>query len=320
MRLRHLLLMAALLLPATSALAQQYPDRPIRIIVASAAGGASDILARQVGQKLTEAWGQPVVVDPRPGANGNVAALAAARAAPDGYTLMMGTIGVMAVNVAIYRDPGYHPATDFDPVAQLVSFANILVVNPRLPVRTLPEMLAYLKAHPGGTYGSPGNGGSPHLAMVVFARMAGLQMEHVPYRGAAPALNDLVAGNLTTAFSDPLLTLPQVEAGLVRAIAVSGPRRLAAAPQIPTVAEAGLPGYGVVGWLGIVGPRGLPQPIVTRLNTQLNRIMAEPEMAQRLTAQGAEITTGTPEEFGRYIRGEISRWAEVAREAGIRAE
>ncbi|MBR0668020.1 tripartite tricarboxylate transporter substrate binding protein [Roseomonas hellenica] len=298
-----------------------YPDRSIRLIVATAAGGASDILARQVGQKLTEAWGQPVVVDPRPGANGNIAAVAAARAPADGYTLMMGTIGVMAVNVSIYRDAGYDPARDFDPVARLVRFSNILVVHPSNPARTMQEFILQTRERPGrATYGSPGNGGSPHLAMVVFARMAGLEMEHVPYRGAAPALSDLIAGNLVAAFSDPLVTLPQVADGRVRALAVSGPQRLAAAPTIPTVAEAGLPGYDVTGWLGIVAPRGVPAPIVARLNAELNRIIREPEMVARLASQGAEVTTGTPEEFGAYMRGEIARWAQVTREAGIRAE
>ena len=313
-------LLLALLLLAGAAHAQEYPDRPIRLIVASAAGGASDILARSVGQKLGEAWGQPVVVDPRPGANGNVAALAAARSAPDGYTLMMGTIGVMAVNPAIYRDVGYDPARDFDPVARLVSFANILVVNPSMPVTTQAQFIDYVRAHPGLGYGSPGNGGSPHLGMLVFARMAGIQMEHIPYRGAAPALNDIIAGNLASAFSDPLATLPQIRAGLVRPLSVSGTRRLAALPEVPTVAEAGIPGYEVVGWLGIVAPHGTPRPIVARLNTALNGIMQQAEMVQRLTAQGAEIVTGTPEEFGGYIRGEIARWAQITREAGIRAE
>ncbi len=313
-------LLLALLLLGGAAEAQEYPDRPIRLIVASAAGGASDILARSVGQKLSEAWGQPVVVDPRPGANGNVAALAAARSAPDGYTLMMGTIGVMAVNPAIYRDVGYDPARDFDPVARLVSFANILVVNPAMPVTTQAQFIDYVRAHPGLGYGSPGNGGSPHLGMLVFARMAGIQMEHIPYRGAAPALNDIIAGNLASAFSDPLATIPQIRAGLVRPLSVSGTRRLAALPEVPTVAEAGIPGYEVVGWLGIVAPRGTPRPIVTKLNTALNGIMQQAEMVQRLTSQGAEIVTGTPEEFGGYIRGEIARWAQITREAGIRAE
>jgi tripartite-type tricarboxylate transporter receptor subunit TctC len=261
------------------------------------------------------------VVEPRPGANGNIAAVAAARAPADGYTLMMGTIGVMAVNVSIYRDAGYDPARDFDPVARLVRFSNILVVNPSNPARTMQQFIAQTRERPGrATYGSPGNGGSPHLAMVVFARMAGLEMEHVPYRGAAPALTDLVAGNLVAAFSDPLLTLPQIADGRVRALAVSGPTRLAAAPDIPTVAEAGLPGYDVTGWLGIVAPRGVPTPIVARLNAELNRIIREPEMVARMESQGAEVVTGTPEEFGTYIRGEIARWAQVAREAGIRAE
>jgi tripartite-type tricarboxylate transporter receptor subunit TctC len=230
------LALAAGFAPAEAQAQQAYPERSIRLIVATAAGGASDILARQVGQKLTEAWGQAVVVDPRPGANGNIAAVAAARSPADGYTLMMGTIGVMAVNVSIYRDAGYDPAVDFDPVARLVRFSNILVVNPSNPARTMQQFIAQTRERPGrATYGSPGNGGSPHLAMVVFARMAGLEMEHVPYRGAAPALTDLVAGNLVAAFSDPLLTLPQIAEGRVRALAVSGPTRLAAAPDIPPV-------------------------------------------------------------------------------------
>jgi tripartite-type tricarboxylate transporter receptor subunit TctC len=312
------LLLAALPLAAQ---AQSYPDRSIRLIVATAAGGASDILARQVGQKLSEAWGQQVVVEPRPGANGNIAAVAAARAPADGYTLMMGTIGVMAVNPSIYRDPGYDPERDFEAVARLVRFSNILVVNPSNPARTMAEFIAWAREKPGRvSYGSPGNGGSPHLAMVVFARMAGLQMEHVPYRGAAPALNDLIAGNLTAAFSDPLVTLPQVADGRVRALAVSGPTRLSAAPTIPTVAEAGLPGYDVTGWLGIVAPRGVPAPIVATLNAALNGIMREPEMVARLASQGAEVVTGTPAEFQAYIRGEIARWAQITREAGIQAE
>ena len=315
-------LLALLLLAPVAAGAQAYPDRPIRLIVATAAGGASDILARQVGARLAEAWGQQVVVDPRPGANGNIAAVAAARSAPDGHTLMMGTIGVMAVNPAIYRDPGYDPERDFEAVARLVRFSNILVVHPSNPARDMADFIAWARARPAGanSYGSPGNGGSPHLSMVVFARMAGIGMEHVPYRGAAPALNDLVAGNLAAAFSDPLLTLPQIRDGRVRALAVSGPRRLAAAPDIPTVAEAGLPGYDVTGWLGIVAPRGVPAPIVARLNDALNRIVQEPEMTARLASQGAEVTTGTPGEFQAYIHGEVVRWAQVAREAGIQAE
>ncbi|MBL6455591.1 tripartite tricarboxylate transporter substrate binding protein [Belnapia sp. T6] len=323
--MRRLLLALLLLAPGTAGAQAQgpaYPDRPIRLIVATAAGGASDILARQVGARLAEAWGQQVVVDPRPGANGNIAAVAAARSAPDGYTLMMGTIGVMAVNPAIYRDPGYDPERDFEAVARLVRFSNILVVHPSNPARSMAEFIAWARARQAGqnTYGSPGNGGSPHLSMVVFARMAGIGMEHVPYRGAAPALNDLVAGNLAAAFSDPLLTLPQIQDGRVRALAVSGPRRLAAAPDIPTVAEAGLPGYDVTGWLGIVAPRGAPAPIVARLNAALNRIVLEPEMTARLASQGAEVTTGTPEEFQAYIHSEILRWAQVTREAGIQAE
>jgi len=297
-----------------------YPDRPIRLIVATAAGGASDIVARTVGQKLTEMWGQPVVVDPRPGANGNVAAGIAAAAPPDGYTLMMGTIGVMAVNRAIYRDTGFDPARDFEPVARLVSFANLLVVHPSVPVRNLRDFVEYARAHPGVTYGSPGSGGSLHLAMVVLSQTAGLRTEHVPYRGAALALNDLIAGNILSAFSDPLVTLPQVEAGRVRALAVSGRNRLPGAPDVPTVAEAGFPGYEVSGWLGIVAPRGTPLAVINRLNAALNEIVRQPDTGARLVSQGAEVVTGTPAEFGAFIRSEIDRWAKVAAETGMRAE
>lgn len=299
------LLAVLLMLTPLAAAGQSYPDRSIRLIVATAAGGASDILARQVGQKLSEVWGQQVVVEPRPGANGNIAAVAAARSPADGYTLMMGTIGVMAVNPSIYRDPGYDPVRDFEAVARLVRFSNILVVNPSHPAHTMPEFIAWSRENPGRvSYGSPGNGGSPHLAMVVFARMEGLRMEHVSYRGAAPALNDLIAGNLTAAFSDPLVTLPQVADGRVRALAVSGPQRLTAAPTVPTVAEAGLPGYDVTGWLGIVAPRGIPVPIAAKLNVELNRIMREPEMVARLATQGAEVVTGTQPEFQAYIQSD----------------
>ncbi|SHJ20735.1 Tripartite-type tricarboxylate transporter, receptor component TctC [Roseomonas rosea] len=312
-------LLACLAAPA-GAQAPSYPDRPIRLIVATAAGGASDIVARTVGQKLSEMWGQPVVVDPRPGANGNVAALLAAQAPPDGYTLMMGTIGVMAVNRAVYRDIGYDPARDFEPVARLVSFSNLLVVHPSIPVNTLQEFVAYARARPGVTYGSPGSGGSLHLAMVVLSQMAGIQTEHVPYRGAALALNDLIAGNIASAFSDPLVTLPQVEAGRVRALAVSGRSRLPGAPTVPTVAEAGFPGYEVAGWLGIVAPRGTPAPLVNRLNAAFNTIVRQPDTAARLAGQGAEVVTGTPAEFGTFIRSEIDRWAKVAAETGMRAE
>jgi tripartite-type tricarboxylate transporter receptor subunit TctC len=312
-------LLVTLAAPA-SAQMETYPNRPIRIIVATAAGGASDIVARTVGQRLSEVWGQQVLVDPRPGANGNVAAQMAAQAAPDGYTLMMGTIGVMAVNRAIYRDIGYDPARDFDPVARLVSFANLLVVHPSLPVHNVREFVEYARARPGLTYGSPGSGGSLHLAMVVLSQMADIRMEHVPYRGAALALTDLMAGHISSAFSDPLVTLPQVQAGRVRALAVSGRNRLQTAPDIPTVAESGFPGYDVSGWLGIVAPRGTPQPIINRLNAALNEIVRQPDTHARLVSQGAEVVTGTPAEFGAFIRSEIERWAKVAAETGMRAE
>jgi tripartite-type tricarboxylate transporter receptor subunit TctC len=313
--------LAAALLLCSRANADDYPSKPIRLVVATAAGGASDIVARTVGQKLGESLKQPVVVDPRPGANGNLAAELVAAAPADGYTLMMGTIGVLAINPFVYENVGYQPQRDFAPVARLVSFANLLVVHPKVPATTVRELIEHARKNPGALhYGSPGAGGSPHMAMVMFERMAGVEMVHVPYKGAAPALNDLLGGHIELAFSDAVATLPHVAAGRLRALAASGSDRLAAAPDIPTVAEAGLPGYDVSGWLGIVAPAATLRGPIALLNAELNRIVRLPEIAEKLTGQGAQIKTGTPEEFGAFIRQEGERWSKIVAEAGIRAQ
>jgi tripartite-type tricarboxylate transporter receptor subunit TctC len=318
---RVLVLAACAWLAIVPARAEDYPVRPIRLVVATAAGGASDLVARAVGAKLSEIVGQPIVVDPRPGANGTLAAELVAAAPADGYTIMMGTIGALAINPLIYPNVSYQPMRDFAPIAQLVAFGNILVVHPSVPANSVPELIALAKRKPGTlNYGTPGAGGSPHMAMVVFERMAGVQLVHVPYKGAALALNDLLAGQIELSFSDAVATLPHVVAGKLRALAVSGAERLAAAPTIPTVAQAGLPGFDVAGWLGLVAPAKIAPERVAQLNAAINKAVAAPEITERLVAMGATITIGTPEKFGTFIRGENERWAKVIAETGIKAQ
>ncbi len=301
-----------------TAVGQPYPSKPIRFVVATAAGGASDIVARTVAERMQEGLGQPIVVEAKPGANGNLAAEYVARAAPDGYTMMMGTIGVMAINVSMYRKTPFDPLTDFAAVAPLVSFSNMLVVRPDLPVKSVKELIEYARANPGKLrYGSPGSGGSPHMAMVVFGQMNNLDLVHVPYKGAAAALNDLIGGHIDMAFSDPLVTTPQVKAGRVRALAVSGPQRLESAPDIPTVAEAGVPGFSVVGWLGIVVPAGTPRDRIAMLNAEANKALANPDVRKRLIDNGALITPGTAEDFDRLVRSEHARWKKVVTESKL---
>lgn len=289
-----------------------FPDKPIRIVVASAAGGASDIVSRIVADKMQLKFKQPVLVEAKPGANGNIAADFVAAATPDGYTLMMGTIGVMAINASLYKNVRYDPIRDFAPVARMVSFSNILVVKDDLPVKSVKELIDYVKARPDAVrYGSPGAGGSPHMSMVLFNQMAGLKLVHVPYKGAAATLTDLMGGHIDLAFSDPLLTLQHLPAGRVRALAVSGSKRLASASEIPTVAEGGLPGFAVSGWLGFVAPARTPGARIQKLNAAVNEILAMPDVQAKLNEQGAEIIPGTPEEFSEHIRAEHARWKKV---------
>jgi tripartite-type tricarboxylate transporter receptor subunit TctC len=308
--------------PATRAFAQadNFPDKPIRIVVASAAGGASDIVSRIVADKMQQKFGQPVVVEPKPGANGNIAADLVAAAPADGYTLMMGTIGVMAINSTLYKGVKFDPIRDFAPVARMVSFSNVLVVKSSLPVNSVKELIAYSKTHPDLHYGSPGAGGSPHMSMVVFNQLAGTKFVHVPYKGAAPALNDIMGGHLDMAFSDPLLTLSHLQSGKVRALAVSGSTRLKSAPDIPTVAEAGVPGYAVSGWLGFVAPAGTPEARIAKLNAAVNEILAMPDVQAKLVAQGAEIIPGTPQEFGNFIKAEYTRWKKIIQDEKLVAD
>ena len=311
---------ALMMLTATlgASAAESFPTKPIRLVVASAAGGASDIVARLMADRLTQSLGQPVVVEAKPGANGNIAAELVASSPADGYTLMMGTIGVLAINPSLYKGVRFDPLKDFAPVARLVSFSNMLIVKPSLPVNSVAQLVDYAKRNPGRLrYGSPGAGGSPHMAMVVFGQMTATDLVHVPYKGAAPALTDLMGGHIDLAFSDPLLTLPHVRAGKVRALAVSGNARLATAPDVPTVAEAGVSGYAVSGWLGIVAPAGTPQDRIVKLNAALNNALALPDVRAKLVEQGSTVIAGTPQEFGSFIRSEFYRWKKVVDDARL---
>lgn len=324
MNRRLALATAVLALVSPGAFAQaadNFPAKPIRIVVASAAGGASDIVARIVADKLQQKFGQPVLVEARPGANGNIAADHVAASPADGYTLMMGTIGVMAINASLYKGVKYDPIRDFTPVARLVSFSNLLVVRSTLPVNSVQELIEYVKARPDKvTYGSPGSGGSPHMAMVMFNQMAGLKLVHVPYKGAAPTLTDLMGGQIDLAFSDPLLTTQHLGGGRIKALAVSGPKRMKSAPNIPTVAEGGLPGYAVSGWLGIVAPTGTPPARIAKLHAALNEALAMPDVQAKMVEQGAEIIPGTPQEFGDFIKGEYTRWKKVIADEKLSAD
>jgi tripartite-type tricarboxylate transporter receptor subunit TctC len=233
----------------------------------------------------------------------------------------MGTIGVMAINASMYKNVRFDPLKDFAPVARLVSFSNVLVVHPSVPAKTVRELVDYGRANPGKLrYGSPGAGGSPHMAMVVFGQMAGIELVHVPYKGAAAALSDLMGGHIDLAFSDPLLTLQHSRADRVRALAVSGSRRLASDPDIPTVSEAGVPGYAVSGWLGIVAPAGTAPDRIAKLNAALNEALALPDVQAKLTEQGSEIIPGTPEEFGAFIETEFHRWKKVVADGKLMAD
>jgi tripartite-type tricarboxylate transporter receptor subunit TctC len=301
--------------------AQSYPAKPVHLIVPTTPAGITDGIARLVAQKLTEQLGQSFVVENRPGANGNIAAEAVAKASADGYTLLVGTIGVMSINRYVYKQVAYDPQRDFAAVAQLVSFSNVLAVHPSVPVTNIAELIAYAKAHPGKlSYSSSGSGGSPHMSTALFVNMAGLDVVHIPYKGSAPALTDLVSGQVQMTFGDPLATLPHVRAGKLRALGVSGAKRLAVAPDIPTVAEAVLPGYTVNGWFGIVAPAGTPADIVNRLNAQINRALADPAVQERLRTLAADAGTGSAAEFQRYIAAENEKWSRLVREANIKAD
>ncbi|MDB5810534.1 MAG: LacI family transcriptional regulator [Betaproteobacteria bacterium] len=311
---------AVLLLAAQPGHAQPaaYPNKPIRIVVAYTPAGATDILARTVGQKLTETWGQPVIIDNRPGANGNIGSEYAAKATPDGYTLLMVTAGTHGINPSLYRKLGFDAAKDFAAVSLVAMVPNIFVVNNAVPAKDLKEFIAYVKANPGKfNYGSPGNGSTAHLSMELFKSMTGLQMQHIPYKGSAGVLADVIGGQIITTMDNMPPYVPQVKAGKIRALAVSPTRRSPALPEVPTVAEAGVPGYDSGAWFGLVAPANTPKDIVNKLSRETARILKQPDVSARLSDLGAEPVGGTPEQFAAHIKTEIAKWAKVIKEANV---
>jgi len=310
----------ALVSGACESVCANYPVKPIRLIVAVPPGGPADTLSRLISPRLSQALGQPIVIDNRPGANGNIAYETVARAVPDGYTLTAVAAGV-AINPSLYRDVKYDPVTDFAPITQGISVPNMLVVHPAVAAASVKDLIALAKARPRElAFASAGNGTSGHLALAQFTQMSGIEVNHVPYKGGGPALSDLIGGQVQALFSIALTAIPQVKAGRIRALAITSARRSALAPELPTVAESGFPGFEVVGWFGWLAPARTPAEIIVRLNREIVRILKLPEMQERLLALGADPVGSTPDAFAAFIRSEHDKWARVIRHAGMRAE
>ena len=316
----RLILLAALIIGATSAIAQDYPSKPIRLIAPFAPGGATDVLARIAGQKLNERLGQPVVVENRTGAGGNIGAEQVAKAVPDGYTLLMGGVP-HAIAVSLYPKLGYDLTRDLTAIAEVASFPSMIVLHPSLPARNVKALIALAKARPGQlNFGSAGNGSPNHLALELFKTLAGVNMTHIPYRGAGQVVADLLAGQLQLASMGFPIAMPHVKAGKLRAIAVTGTARSPLLPTLPTGIEAGLPGFDVNSWYGVFGPTGLPRDIITKLNTETSRGINAPDLRERLGALGAEPSAKSPEAFTLYVRDEIAKWAKVVKASGAKLD
>ena len=306
---------------AHAAAAQGWPQKPIRIVVPIATGGIADTFSRIIGVKLTEAWGQPVIVENKPGGGGNIGADFVAKSAPDGYTLVMGYIGSHAVNPALFKQMPYDPGRDFVPVVLVMEAEGLLAVNPAVvPVRTVPELIALAKAQPGKlSYSSGGIGTTSHLAGELFKSMAHVDMVHVPYKGNVPSITDLIGGQVGLSFATMPTVLPHVRSGKLRGVATIGTERALATPDLPTVAET-VPGFAVNNWIGLFAPAGTPAEIVNRLHAEVVKVMEAPEVQKRLESEGARFTRKTPEEFGQFVRAETIKWARVLKEAGIQPE
>ncbi|MCC6534203.1 MAG: tripartite tricarboxylate transporter substrate binding protein [Burkholderiales bacterium] len=314
--------LAAVVLGCTAAttLGQTYPGKPIRIVVPWPPGGGTDIFARTIGQKVAESIGQQVIVDNRPGATGNIGAQAVAKAPPDGYTLLLATI-TLATSPSLYKSLGYDPLRDLEPITLIAGVPHLLVVHPSLPAKSVKDLIALAKARPGElNYASAGNGSPFHLAAELFNLLAGVKMNHVPYKGGGPAVVDVIGGQVQVTFANLLAVLPHVQAGKLRALGLTSGSRSNAAPQLPTIAEGGLKGYDFTSWFGMLAPAGTPKDIVHKLNDEIVKALKSAEVAARLTRDGADIVAGTPQEFGRYLKAETAKWAKVIAEAGIRAE
>ena len=301
--------------------AASYPNKAIRLVVPFTPGGSTDILARAIGQKLTEAWGQPVVIDNVPGAGGAIGADKVAKASADGYTLLMGHIGTLAVNPSLYPNLPYDPVKSFAPVAWVARVPNVLVVHPSVPAKNVNELVALAKARPGQlNYGSGGNGSAANLATEYFKLRTGSSLLHIPYRGTAPAVSDLVGGQIQLLFTGAPAVLAQVKSGQLHALAVSSPKRIDALPDVPTVAESGYKGFEADQWYGVVAPAATPPDIVRKLNAQINLALTSAELKNRLNNEGAIAMPSTPEVFGQLIAREIARWKPVISSGRVKVD
>jgi len=317
--LERLVLALLLSMFAAAASAQPYPAKPIRLIVPFPAGGIADLYGRLIGNRLAETWGQPVVVENRAGAGGNIGADLAAKSAPDGYTLVMGSIGTHAVNVSLFSKLPYDPVRDFAPIALVLEAEGLLVVHPSIPAQNVSELIQLAKTRPL-TFASAGMGTASHLAGELFKSMAKIEMTHVPYKGNVPAITDLLAGQTSLLFATMPTVLPHAKAGKLRALATIGAARSAAAPDLPTVAESALPGFDVTNWIGLFAPAGTPPDIVRRWNGEVARFMQSKEIGARLLGEGARYVATTPEQFGAFVRAEIAKWAPVVKASGARVD
>ena len=303
---------------AARAQAPAYPERPIHLVAPFPAGGLADVIARAVGDEISRALGQPVVVENRAGAGGNVGAEYVAKSTPDGYTLLMASAGILTANQYLYAQMPFDPATAFAPVSVVADMPMIVVVNPKVPAQSLAELIALARAEPGKlNFGSPGTGTTGHLGLAMLMHVAGVKITHVPYRGAAPAIQDLLAGQIDGVVDNPPTVIAHIAAGRLRPLAVAAAKRMALLPELPTAAEAGLPGYQASSWFGIVAPAATPAPIVARLHQEIVRALATPAMQARFAKAGARLVGNSPDEFAAQIRAERASWGEIIRAAKI---
>ena len=310
--------LAAGAIPATPVLAQAFPSKPIRLILPYPPGGGSDTIARPFARKMSENIGQQVVVDNRGGAGGNIGMETAARAAPDGHTIVMGLTAQLAVNPGLYQKLPYDPIRDFEPISLLANGAYLLVAHPSLPAKTMKDVIAIGKKRPDEIfYASSGNGSGAHLATELLNHLTGIRLKHVPYKGGGPALVDTISGQTQLLFATPIASAGHLEAGRLRAIAVSTTKRVSSMPNVPTVAESGVPGYDSGVWYGMLAPRGTPREIVNKLNEEFRKVLADPGIRSFLTKSGVDPDGGSPDELGKYMRSELAKWAKVIKAANI---
>jgi tripartite-type tricarboxylate transporter receptor subunit TctC len=313
--------LSLLALTPLTAQAQAFPAKAITIIVPFSAGGTTDILARVLGQFMSKDLGQPVIIDNRAGAGGNIGTQLVARAAPDGYTILMGTVGTHAINQSLYPKLAFDPIKDFAPLTRVALVPNLLVANPAQPFKTVKELMAYAKANPGKiTFGSSGSGTSIHLSGELFKQMAGVDIQHVAYKGSAPAVNDLLGNHIAIMFDNMPSAIGHVKAGKLRPLAVTTAQRSPALPDVPTIAEAGVPGYEATSWFGLLAPAGTPAPVVTKLNAAILKALADPDVKKKLLEQGAEPAGETPAQFAAFIASETVKWGKIVKQSGATAQ